>query len=222
MNIWPIAALGLLFVLILVAYCCSKRLSRLARSHSALLNLLSTFAALSVFVQLYYTVYQFNEVQLTEQEQRAADRQREETERRLHFVARMKALDAEVKWNFLVCAVLRTRMDDALGGLVALHSRFHYVVLEQVLASGEITHEDFRFQLWSGYHRMILANDSIEHSVDLVNLRSLGKSDAAPIDMRNDRLKESAALILKSVEIIEKSLGRCQEYLPKYIDGTLE
>lgn len=63
MSIFSISILAVILLGIIVAYCFSAKARRLAQNHNSLFALVSTFAALIVFVQLYITVDLFEQTQ---------------------------------------------------------------------------------------------------------------------------------------------------------------
>lgn len=65
MSICTIIILAVVLLGIIVAYCFSAKARQLAQNHNSLLALVSTFAALIVFVQLYITVDFFDQTQET-------------------------------------------------------------------------------------------------------------------------------------------------------------
>lgn len=63
MSIFSIIILVVILLGIIVAYCFSAKARQLAQNHNSLFALVSTFAALIVFVQLYITVDLFEQTQ---------------------------------------------------------------------------------------------------------------------------------------------------------------
>ena len=183
---------------------------------TAVLTFLATIAGLTAFISLHLSVQQF-------EEQQQIARQ-EETER---FVNLIGSLELEMEANLDVCKKLLANKEEYLQAISSPHNCFHYSILDRILATGEITdrrlrevmpdkvtadiatERKFRVTLFNAYHRMMQLNNLIEHSLDIMHLPVLVKTDAQINAQTSYRLKGNMGFLVSDTEYVRDQLLAC-------------
>ena len=183
---------------------------------TAVLAFFASIAGLTAFISLYISVQQF-------EAQQQINRQ-EEVER---FANLMGSLQLEIEGNLDVCKKILAQKEKYLDAVSTPHNYFHYRIIEQVLADGEITdtrlrdaipekvqndivtERKFRVTLQNVCHRLITLNQLIAGNFEIMNHQVLVITDPQITAKTDYRLKSNSGMIIEGVEYVRDYLQIC-------------
>ena len=141
-------------------------------------------------------------------------------EERAKFNSRMTALASEIISNIQICNLFNSEKDDYLNGFTVPGIRFNFVVAQDMIRTGEITHHKLRSELMSLISQMRSVNTVIEQSVSLM----LAKSTAD-----KERKAEIKAMmihtmknLLNHIDPIRNQLTDTQSYFDEFWNSPEE
>lgn len=205
MKLWPVVLYGLIFLTCTIACARSKRVNDLAARIVPLLNLFSILAAIGVFIQLYYSVYQYNVAQL-DTEQQASER----------MLSRLDTLETELLGNLSTCKSILRSPDVLTTGKTSVQDVFQFVMLEAMLASGEVTNKTLRFTLYEAYHELIFAGTIMDQNMAYQYNVLLHKVEEEQAQHAYDRQSAVMAILKTNVQVAQDDIEKALAMLPAF------
>jgi hypothetical protein len=216
MNIWPIVILSLVCLAVIGLYLNAKTRARL-ESIRGLLDLLNIVASLGVFVSLYYTVAQF----------KVSQRQQEKQElQQLGQV--LAALTLEFDGNLDVCRKVLAEGSNYTTAISVPENVFHCEMVKQFLTTGllnesrlkqlvpERVQTDYISEkrvgatLWNIHHNMLLLNEVMARSTQLLTFQVLAKTDDQIRAQTDVRIKGDMAFVVQTSKKLQETLSACR------------
>ena len=219
MNILPILILGVACAAVILLYCNRKTRARL-ESIRGLLDMLNIVAALGVFVSLYYTVEQF----------KVSQKQQEKQE--LQGLAQvLAALTLEFDGNIDVCRKVLADESNYTAAVSVPDNIFHCDVTKQFVTTGllnesrlkqlvpEKVRTDYASEkrvgatLWNTYHTMLMLNDVMNRTGQLMTLQVLTRTDNQIRAQTEFRLKGEMAFLVEKAKELQERLEACRPFI---------
>lgn len=171
-----------------------------------LLSLLASVAAMTVFVELYWTVDQQKQARAKEQERESAE-----------SYARLSTLYSELAGDIQVCERIHRDRTNHLAAVTVPDNFFTFNSIEDILRTGRIRNHSIRNQIRNAYHRMLWANRVMENSVGLFYLQTLvGPQQQALI---NTRISNAMGMLMGGTEEIRVMLEGVEPLLMFYMEN---
>lgn len=156
MSTIPIYISGVICVLLVIIWFQSKSFQKSIEYTSSLQSFLAIILALTVFIQLFYSVRVFKLQNDIDQKSQEAI-----------FNSKMAALGSEIIANVRICEIILENKELYENAEKVPNNIFVYNTIQDALNSGLITHHVLRNKLISVLHRMTVANRTINNSINL-------------------------------------------------------
>lgn len=196
----PLSVLAVAFVVIVILWIASARFRDIVEKVRPLLDLLAICAALSVFVQLYYSIEQFETSQ--------ADERRAQESR---LAAQLSALELELETDIVAATRILegTKFNDNTHAMNA----FHFDATAHVLKHGLLLQRPHQVALSNAHHWMLLTNQTIDARTQLLFLQPLLPSTP-------DASLRNKARLAQAEEFVESGSRKAKTYLEQARAGV--
>ncbi len=222
MNLFSLIFLIVVLLAMVISYFFLSGFRKFFKEHSDLLNLLTIVSVLSVFIQLYFTVYQYKSKLYSENQRQAAiiDNQ-------------SFSLIMEIKANLEVCNFILSNKKKYEAGSSVPQILFHFAIIEHNLMSGEITNpnplkqiyqqrksllknNDLHTTLFNSYHSMKLSNNIIQNALRLMHSQALIYQSKEVHSKTRYRIKNQMSLLLSESNSIKNYLEKSLLFLENF------
>ena len=184
-------------------------------------------AALTVFASLFLTIWQFNQSQREQERRRFQQLEHELT-----------SLLFEIEGNVSVCDHLLAEEANMKNAASVYFNAFHCdviwhlvtesplddITLRQLKRKGDdnLTARQVSVTVVNTYHAMILLNDSLKRSADMLTFQALIKPDPEITERSNFRLREYADFAINDAKRIKSTLSDNRQLIETLRDRCAE
>lgn len=207
MNTILIIIMAAVFITAIIVWIFSQSVRSFIESNSSLFNFLAVILALSVFIQLFYSVNTFqlqNDINKKSQE--------------AIFNSKMAALGSEIMANVKICEKILKNKELYENAENVPNNIFIYNTIQDAINTGLITNHFLRSKLISVLHRMTVANRTINNSINLFyNQTLVDNNKTTRINKRIILEMDSLIIEVKNIyEIYKELIPLFEEYWRNY------